>query len=75
MVLFDGIDIPDSRRISLQYSGLDKADYFDVSPKIVPAGEKTRIRIKSRNPSVTLTGTYLVMVVPYYEYRYVPFEA
>ena len=74
MLLFDGIDINGSERISLHYSGFDKVNYFDVSPKILLAGEKTKVIIRSKNPSIKLSGTYLVMVVPYYEYPYVPFE-
>lgn len=75
MILFDSIDYPSSREISRRYEGLDKAAYFTVSPRIVPAGKKSRITICSNDPGVHLEGTYLLLVSPYYEYPYVPFQA
>ena len=33
MLLFDGIDVNGSERISLQYSGLDKINYFEFCPR------------------------------------------
>lgn len=74
MLLFDSLDIDGSERATLRYSGFDKVDYFDVSPRIILAGKQTSIIIKSKNSSVKLNGTYKVMIVPYYEYPYIPFN-
>lgn len=74
MLAFNNIAEDDIERINSHYFGMDKSAYFEITPKIVQADKQSRITIKSKDPRMWLSGTYLVMVVPYYEYSYVPFE-
>lgn len=74
MLEFNNIAEDDIERINSHYFGMDKSAYFEIAPKIVQAGKQSRITIKSKEPRMRLSGTYLVMVVPYYEYSFVPFE-
>ncbi len=74
MLLYDNIPESESKRISLHYGALDKVDYFNVSPKILPAGKSVKITVSSKNPAVKLCGTFLVMIAPYYDFPYIPFE-
>ncbi len=64
----------DEGRINACYRNMDKADYFDVTPRIFPANKDAVIRISSKDKHMKLSGTYLVMVVPQYEFEFVPFK-
>ncbi|MEE0930696.1 MAG: PHP domain-containing protein [Acutalibacteraceae bacterium] len=73
MLEFNNIAEDDVERINSHYFGMDKSAYFEITPKIIQAGKRSRITIRSSDSCMWLSGTYLAMVVPYYEYSYVPF--
>lgn len=73
-ILFDisGISEEGLMRINKNYAGLNKASYYNISPRIVKAGKKSTITIASKSETIQLVGTYSVIIFPYYEYEYVP---
>ena len=74
MLNFKGIADDDAERVRRHFLRQDKAPYFDVTPQIHLAGVPSTVTIRSKKDYIELQGTYLVMVVPYYEYEYIPFE-
>ena len=74
MLTFKGIAEDDAERVRRHFLRKDKAPYFDVTPLIHPAGVPSTVTIRGKKNYIELQGTYLVMVVPYYEYEYIPFE-
>lgn len=74
MLNFKGIAEDDAERVRRHFLRQDKAPYFDVTPQIHLAGVPSTVTIRSKKDYIELQGTYLVMVVPYYEYEYIPFE-
>ncbi len=74
MINFSGVKNIDTDRINKQYFRFDKQAYFDITPRIVPVGEKVEIKISSKDKCRKIAGTYLVMINPLYDFDYVPFE-
>lgn len=74
MMRFNGISPDDEKRINEQYFSKNKEDYFEISPRMVPSGIESTVIIQSKDSRMHLEGTYLLMVVPYYEYEYIPFR-
>ncbi|MBO5868083.1 MAG: hypothetical protein J6Q54_04135, partial [Oscillospiraceae bacterium] len=74
MLNFQGISPDWVNRLNRKYSLTNKVVYFDLFPKTIPAGETSKIYIKSKSSAITLEGTYFVHVFPYYEYDYQPFR-
>ena len=66
-------ELPENEEVAIneKYYKKDKTDYFKVSPRIVPAGEETTITIESEY--LYLSGTYLYMLVPYFNFDFQPF--
>ena len=74
MLTFKGIAKDDAERVRRHFLRQDKAAYFNITPQIHPVGVSSTITIHSKKDYMGLQGTYLVMVAPYYEYEYIPFE-
>lgn len=74
MIKFDCISLEEEYRINDKYSRMDKEDYFEIMPRIVPAGVKSRITVCCKSKDIRLEGPYLILIVPYYDYDFVSFQ-
>ena len=74
MIRINGIDEESEKRINRQYFMKDKKDYFDLSPRIVPSGKVSTLTVQGKDKLIKLEGEYLVMIIPYYEFEFIPFE-
>lgn len=73
MLEFKGIPLEGVERINNQYRGRNRAAYFSVTPRILRAGKKSTIVVESKDDQMSLTGTFKVLMFPFYEYEYRPF--
>ena len=60
--------------INTNFANKDKASYFHISPLIVRTKENSIVRIKSDFSYISLVGEYHILINPYYDYSYVPFN-
>ena len=73
MLEFKGLPKEVSDMLDSRYASRSKTEYFNLTPRILPAGKESRIQIKSKDENISLEGKFLLAVFPYYEYDYRPF--
>ena len=61
-------------QINHQYASKDKAFYMNVEPMIAKTKTETTIVISSKYDYMKLSGEFAVMISPYEEYHYIPFN-
>ena len=74
MIKFNGISADDSEMLNRRIFKMDKEEYFTVTPRVLLSNSENVILIQSKDNGVCLEGEFMVMIVPYYDYEYIPFH-
>lgn len=73
MIKFISIECEWSQSINERFAKVDKSFFFELTPKILPLGENT-LHINCTDTTIKLDGEFLILIFPYYDYDYKPFE-